>query len=324
MALTALEIKDKTFNTKMFGYNTQEVEEFLDIVVDDYEEQVRLNREKDSRIKELEDKLAYFDEMKESLSQSVILAQETAEKVKLSANTESTNLLTKATYESEHLIEGAKQKANQILRDATDEAKRVAIETEELKRQTRVFHQRLMSTIEGQLGLINSPEWTELLQPTAVYLQNSDAAFKEVVEKVLDEEVKAIRRNIIKDKKILSYRTRVTFVLLNLALTITLHCKVCFPIVAVMIAFPAFLPVTLPFLETDAIFSSDEDHFTALSVPDTFKVVLVPEGNEITVWLSFGVAALTDDESKDMADDKIKAMARNMLSVFFKFFMRPP
>ena len=122
-----------------------------------------------------------------------------------------------------------------------------------------------------------------------------------------------------KDKKILSYRTRVTFVLLNLALTITLHCKVCFPIVAVMIAFPAFLPVTLPFLETDAIFSSDEDHFTALSVPDTFKVVLVPEGNEITVWLSFGVAALTDDESKDMADDKIKAMARNMLSVFLNF-----
>ena len=53
-------------------------------------------------------------------------------------------------------------------------------------------------------------------------------------------------------------------------------------------------------------------------------MVLVPEGNEITVWLSFGVAALTDDESKDMADDKIKAMARNMLSVFFKFFMRPP
>ena len=57
MAITALEIKDKTFGTKMFGYNTQEVEEFLDIVVDDYEELVRTNREKDNRIKELEDKL---------------------------------------------------------------------------------------------------------------------------------------------------------------------------------------------------------------------------------------------------------------------------
>ena len=58
---------------------------------------------------------------------------------------------------------------------------------------------------------------------------------------------------------------------------------------------------------------------TALSVPDTFKVVLIPEAMKSQFWLSFGVAALTDDESKDMADDKIKAMARNMLSIFFKF-----
>ena len=65
----------------------------------------------------------------------------------------------------------------------------VAVETEDLKRQTRVFHQRLVAAIEGQLGLTNSPEWTELLQPTAVYLQNSDAAFREVVEKVLEEEM---------------------------------------------------------------------------------------------------------------------------------------
>ena len=85
------------------------------------------------------------------------------------------------------MIDEAKSKANQILRDATDEAKRVAVETEDLKRQTRVFHQRLVAAIEGQLSLTNSPEWTELLQPTAVYLQNSDAAFREVVEKVLEE-----------------------------------------------------------------------------------------------------------------------------------------
>ena len=37
------------------------------------------------------------------------------------------------------MIEEAKSKASEILRDATDEAKRVAIETEELKRQSRVF-----------------------------------------------------------------------------------------------------------------------------------------------------------------------------------------
>lgn len=189
MAITALDIKDKQFTTKFRGYNEQEVDEFLDIIVDDYEDLVRDNRELSTRVKEFEEKLAYFDEMKESLSQSVILAQETAEKVKASAADESANLINKANFNATHLIEEAKSKASEILRDATDEAKRVAIETEELKRQSRVFHQRLLAAVEGQLNLANAPEWGELLQPTAIYLQNSDAAFKEVVEKVLDEHV---------------------------------------------------------------------------------------------------------------------------------------
>ena len=189
MAITALDIKEKQFTTKFRGYNEQEVDEFLDIIVDDYEDLVRDNRELSTRVKELEEKLAYFDEMKESLSQSVILAQETAEKVKASAADESANLINKANFNATHLIEEAKSKASEILRDATDEAKRVAIETEELKRQSRVFHQRLLAAVEGQLNLANAPEWGELLQPTAIYLQNSDAAFKEVVEKVLDEHV---------------------------------------------------------------------------------------------------------------------------------------
>ncbi len=189
MAITAVDIKDKTFTTKFRGYNVEEVEEFLDILVDDFEELVRKNREQADRIKSLEEKILYFDDMKESLSQSVILAQETAEKVKSSALTESENMLNKANYESTRLVDEAKLKANEILRDATDEAKRIAVETEDLKRQSRVFHQRLLASVEGQLGLINAPEWAELLKPTAVYLQNSDAAFREVVEKVLDEHV---------------------------------------------------------------------------------------------------------------------------------------
>ena len=189
MALTALDIKDKTFKVKFRGFDEEEVSEFLDIIVDDYEDLVRLSRDQETRIKDLEDKLAYFEEMKESLSRSVILAQETAEKVKASANDEATHLVSKASYDAQHLIEESKSKSNQILREATDEAKRVAIETEDLKRQTRIFHQRLVAAIEGQLSLTNSPEWAELLQPTAVYLQNSDSAFKEVLEKVLDEKL---------------------------------------------------------------------------------------------------------------------------------------
>lgn len=189
MVLTSLELKDKTFGTKFRGYDPEEVDEFLDIVTDDYEELVRKNHEQEMEIKSLRDRLAYFDELKESLSQSVILAQDTAEKVKVAAKEQASNIIKQAEYDGQSLLNASKDKANDILRLATDNAKKVAVETEELKNKTRVFHQRLKSTVESQLTLIDSPEWEEILRPTASYLQTSDEAFREVLEEALAESV---------------------------------------------------------------------------------------------------------------------------------------
>lgn len=61
MTLTALEIKDKSFGTKFRGYDVEEVDEFLDIVVRDYEDLVRENHEKEAKIRNLEERLTYFD-----------------------------------------------------------------------------------------------------------------------------------------------------------------------------------------------------------------------------------------------------------------------
>ena len=187
MALTALEIKDKRFYVKFRGYDAKEVEEFQDMVYRDYEKLVRENHELETKISALEERLNYFDEMKDSLSQSVLIAQDTAERVKHAANERSETIVRQAEQDAHHLVEEAKAKANEILRHATDNAKKVAVETEELKNKTRVFHQRLKSTIESQLSIIDTPEWDEILRPTAMYIQTSDEAFKEVVEEVLGE-----------------------------------------------------------------------------------------------------------------------------------------
>ena len=189
MALTALEIKDKRFYVKFRGYDAKEVEEFQAMVYRDYEKLVRENHELETKISALEERLNYFDEMKDSLSQSVLIAQDTAERVKHAANERSETIVRQAEQDAHHLVEEAKAKANEILRHATDNAKKVAVETEELKNKTRVFHQRLKSTIESQLSIIDTPEWDEILRPTAMYIQTSDEAFREIVEKALGESV---------------------------------------------------------------------------------------------------------------------------------------
>ncbi|HEL1642386.1 TPA: DivIVA domain-containing protein [Streptococcus suis] len=189
MALTALELKDKTFATKFRGYDADEVDDFLDIVTRDYEDLIRKNHDQELELKNLRERLAYFDEMKESLSKSVLLAQDTAEKVKIAAEDQAANIIKQADYDAATLLHEAKDKANEILRNATDNAKKVVIETEELKNQTRIFHQRLKSTVESQLSLVNSSEWEEILRPTASYIQTSEEAFRDVLHKALDEEL---------------------------------------------------------------------------------------------------------------------------------------
>ena len=75
---------------------------------------VRSNHDKDLHIKSLEERLSYFDEMKDSLSQSVLIAQDTAERVKQTAHDRSNNIIHQAEQDAHRLLEEAKYKANEI------------------------------------------------------------------------------------------------------------------------------------------------------------------------------------------------------------------
>ena len=75
---------------------------------------VRSNHEKDQHIKNLEDRLSYFDEIKDSLSQSVLIAQDTAERVKQAANDRSNNIIKQAEQDAQRLLDEAKYKANKF------------------------------------------------------------------------------------------------------------------------------------------------------------------------------------------------------------------
>ncbi|WP_316399697.1 DivIVA domain-containing protein [Enterococcus faecium] len=199
MALTPLDIQNKTFPTKMRGYNQDEVDDFLDLVVRDYEELTQRNRELEKAVKHSEEKLEYFNELKDALNESIIVAQDTADKVKTSASKESEVIVTSAQNKADELVANAEKRAHQlttdaeekarkILTDATEKARQLATETEDLKKKTRVFHQRISLMLESQLEQVKSPEWDEILQPFSSYVTDSHEVIKEVLAKQLDNE----------------------------------------------------------------------------------------------------------------------------------------
>lgn len=199
MALTPLDIQNKSFQTKMRGYEKDEVDDFLDIVVKDYEEVVQKNREMEKSLKHAEEKLEYFDELKDALNQSIVVAQDTADKVKKSANKESEVVVTSAQNKADELVanaekqadritQAAQERAKEILSDATQKARELTTETNDLKKKTRVFHNNLSLMLETQLEQVKSPEWDEILAPFSSYVQDSHEVFREILAEELDNE----------------------------------------------------------------------------------------------------------------------------------------
>ncbi|MFD1319485.1 DivIVA domain-containing protein [Loigolactobacillus zhaoyuanensis] len=180
MALTPLDIHNKEFNVKMRGYDQDQVNDFLDQIIKDYEAVLKQKDDLQTALKASEEKVTYFNQLKDALNQSIIVAQEAADKVKTNAQKEAEIIDQEAQKNTQSLLSEATEKSNRILADASQKAKQITIETEDLKKQTRVFRQRLQVMLESQLEIVRSKDWDELLA-------HDDGSQDEAIQKILQQ-----------------------------------------------------------------------------------------------------------------------------------------
>ncbi|GAB3067859.1 DivIVA domain-containing protein [Virgibacillus ainsalahensis] len=151
MPLTPLDIHNKEFTRSFRGYDEDEVNEFLDQVIKDYETAIRDNKDLKEKVEQLNERLGHFNNIEETLNKSILVAQETAEEVKGSA-----------TKESKLIIKEAEKNADRIINEALNKSRRISMDVEELKKQAKVFRTRLKMLVEAQLEMINTEDWEEL------------------------------------------------------------------------------------------------------------------------------------------------------------------
>lgn len=153
MPLTPLDIHNKEFNKGFRGYDEDEVNEFLDQVIKDYELVLREKKEIEERLNEMKDRLGHFVNIEETLNKSIIIAQEAGEDVKRNAQ-----------KEAKLIIKEAEKNADRIVNESLSKARKIALEIEDLKKQSKVFRTRFKMLIEAQLDMLNTDDWDHLLE----------------------------------------------------------------------------------------------------------------------------------------------------------------
>ena len=153
MPLSPLDIHNKEFSRGFRGYAEDEVNEFLDQIIKDYEILLREKRELEEKVKTMTEQMKHYNALEDTLSKSIVVAQEAAEEVRRNSQKEAILI-----------VKEAEKNADRIVNEALSKARRVTIEIDELKKQSKVFRNRFKMLVEAQLDLLNTDDWEHLLE----------------------------------------------------------------------------------------------------------------------------------------------------------------
>ena len=132
----------KRFSIVNNGYDIDEVNKFVDIVIRKLEMLNNENITYKKQIETLERKQEQSGNIDERLSKAILAAEEAAENMKKLAKAESTMM-----------IEDAKRNANAIIHEALVEAEKPENETALLKKNITVYKNRVKSLLQAQLEI---------------------------------------------------------------------------------------------------------------------------------------------------------------------------
>lgn len=153
MPLTPLDIHNKEFSRRLRGYDVDEVNEFLDQVIKDFELLIRENKELQNQMAGFQERIGHFQNVEETLSKTLLVAQETADELRAGAK-----------KEAQLIIKEAEKNADRIINEALIKARNVSLDIEEMRKKATIYRTRFRSLIQAQLELLDNEVWESFEQ----------------------------------------------------------------------------------------------------------------------------------------------------------------
>lgn len=147
MKLNPLDIYNKEFNKSTFGYNKDQVDEFMDDVGVAYERLLKDLNKLQKENKDLKEKIESYQNMEEKLQKTLDSMQETISK-----------RIEQADNEAMMIVKEARMKADKIKDNARDKVASEKRKLEQLREQRNFFKIRFQTLLESHLEMLKEEE----------------------------------------------------------------------------------------------------------------------------------------------------------------------
>lgn len=157
--LTPTDIENKVFKkTKFSGYEINDVEDYLEKIIVDYEKLFKENLEMKDRIDNLQESVAYYKSLEIGIDQTVGNAQIEADNIK----EEALNLADKIKKDAMKEVSEYKKVEEEKIATGLEGLKREIIakelELEEKKKQLQIYKVKTIAMLEAQIKILNEDE----------------------------------------------------------------------------------------------------------------------------------------------------------------------
>lgn len=170
MRLTAMDINNKEFKKAMRGYNSDEVDEFLDKLAEDYEILYKENSTLKEKIQGLNERVEHYSKIETTIQNTLLLAQNAAEQAKLSSQ-----------KEGDLIIKNANDTAQRILDKAHNDVMSINDDYERVKQEFFKFRSKFRNFIKTQVDTFDD------LEKDFIKNYNVGAAVEEVKNEKIEE-----------------------------------------------------------------------------------------------------------------------------------------
>ncbi len=142
--ITSAQIHDKEFERRFRGYDEGEVDQYLDQLAAYIDNLAQENKELREKLKVTNDQLTYMKNLEDTLRDTLVTAQRSAEETNRAANAK-----------AEEIVSAANEEAKRIVQKAQAETAAAKKQIDELQRQASVYRSNFRMLMQAQLQILD-------------------------------------------------------------------------------------------------------------------------------------------------------------------------
>ena len=141
--LTPLDVENKRFTKAIKGYNSNEVDEFLDELTVEYEKLYKENAELRNEVESNKKDLEHYRNVEHTLQNTLVMAQTTAEDIKKMAN-----------QQADQILKDAELNAKQAVEELSRQEFEMRVKLEEMKKKFDMYKAKMEALLISQLEML--------------------------------------------------------------------------------------------------------------------------------------------------------------------------